>query len=953
MNFQRRIRLLSAGKSPSTEAMKRTYKRAVLNGGVTVDFSANVERIREVSRTLNYNILQDAIFVYTPSSYGESRNYTQNPYLSNLFKYSDDYTNSNWIGTSVTVTPNTISNPIEGTVNVCKLVEGTANSTHSLRQNTNISLETVTMSVYAKSAERTFLRLGRAGAANAIFDVTNGTLVSSSSILSYNIIPISSGWYKLSIALGNTVNAFVFDLCSNSTTVSYTGDGVSGMYLYRAVIELGNKVTSDQRTTDGIIDLQHTRATTSNVTQKDGSIGDGCYNLIPNSEDLNNATFTNSNITVTTNTIASPIGTLTADTITSTSATSSFASYIYTGTIIPTTQYMFGFYIKNNNSTISRVYEGNTTATLDSAINWSGSVISSITNTTGTLNYISVGDGWYLVYGIVTNVSGQQLRPRLYPHNGTSGESIYTWGWQLTLGSDLKPYLKTTNRLNVPSYDYSLSNLKASDLIQPQRTNILLNSATGTTQTRTVTAQVYTLSFYGTGSYTLSGVATGTLTGTGVSNLVTLTFTPTAGSLVLTVSGSITEVQLEAGPNATSRIRTTSASVTRNGDTSFVDLFNMNMLNKNNFTLYVEGFLKQNVATNIMVGLSDTTGTGARANDIGVFDGIKATYANASTISSDTFNLALGLYYRIAIQRNGTTVKFFRNGSQKWVTQTIPVFDYRYLFVNNGGSTFTVDKIALFNKSLTDMECVNLTNTGIPDLPPSVDLLTNLVAYYKFDSNTNESTGLSPNGVPSGIDYVVGKTGNAARFDSVTDYVDISDTDNLSFTNGTNDIPFSISMWIYPTALNNTTVLINKTGLSSNEWMVFTDTTGSISVQCFDKSNTSTRKAMHVNSAIVLNTWQLLTVTVGGSTSETDINVYINSVIQSKTSDSIGTYTSMINTTNNTRIGQLSWSDIYSAPNETKFTGYMEEVGVWKNRILTQAEITYLYNSGNGITYPF
>jgi hypothetical protein len=62
------------------------------------------------------------------------------------------------------------------------------------------------------------------------------------------------------------------------------------------------------------------------------------------------------------------------------------------------------------------------------------------------------------------------------------------------------------------------------------------------------------LSFFGTGSVTLSGVATGTLNGTGANNRVSLTFTPTAGSLTLTVSGSVTLAQLEQSAFATDYI---------------------------------------------------------------------------------------------------------------------------------------------------------------------------------------------------------------------------------------------------------------------------------------------------------------------------------------------------------------------------------------------------------------
>ena len=140
-----------------------------------------------------------------------------------------------------------------------------------------------------------------------------------------------------------------------------------------------------------------------------------------------------------------------------------------------------------------------------------------------------------------------------------------------------------------------------------------------------------------------------------------------------------------------------------------MDLWNNSVLNANNFTLFVEGYLFNAVATNLMVGLSDTSATGARANDIGFFEGIRATFTNASAVSSFSTNLANNSAYKFAIQRSGTTVKFYLNGFQIWTTQTVPVVDYRYLVVNNGGSTFAVDKIALFNRTLTDVECQTLT----------------------------------------------------------------------------------------------------------------------------------------------------------------------------------------------------------------------------------------------------
>ncbi len=93
------------------------------------------------------------------------------------------------------------------------------------------------------------------------------------------------------------------------------------------------------------------------------------------------------------------------------------------------------------------------------------------------------------------------------------------------------------------------------------RKNKLLATTTLATQSVTLTASPHTLSFKGTGTVTLTGASTaGPLVGTGVGNRVSLTFTPTAGSVTFTVSGSVTEAQLEDGSAASTYQRVTTAT---------------------------------------------------------------------------------------------------------------------------------------------------------------------------------------------------------------------------------------------------------------------------------------------------------------------------------------------------------------------------------------------------------
>ena len=269
---------------------------------------------------------------------------------------------------------------------------------------------------------------------------------------------------------------------------------------------------------------------------------------------------------------------------------------------------------------------------------------------------------------------------------------------------------------NIPRIDYTGGGCP-SILLEPQRTNLLLNSATVVTQTITTTSVANTLSFYGTGTITLSGTFAGTLVGTGASNRVSLTFTPTAGSLVLTVSGSCTNGQLEVGSYATSYIPTTTNTVTRNAD-AIIKTGISDLIGQTEGVLFVESAALADDLTNRAISLSD----GTTNNRILIWYDSSSNNIKVSLAILNVFIFHINYsisdetqFAKIAVRYSNTL------GYSLWVngvnrnsnaSPSIPSSIIRLGFDGGaGGSVFfaKVKQLQLYKTYLTDAEMASLT----------------------------------------------------------------------------------------------------------------------------------------------------------------------------------------------------------------------------------------------------
>jgi len=262
-------------------------------------------------------------------------------------------------------------------------------------------------------------------------------------------------------------------------------------------------------------------------------------------------------------------------------------------------------------------------------------------------------------------------------------------------------------------------------LVEPASTQLLGGGTdTPTTQTVTVTAEEHTLSFYGSGSVVLSGVESDTLTGTGTdAERVSLTFTPTAGSLTLTVSGSPKYWQLEKSPIATSYIPNTGAvgtSVTRVKDDIYLTSAS-SLIGQTEGTLFIEvDWQETSGADQFILVASDGTNNNkmqiyktaspselimyARANGVDL-----TVQGEASTAYTGIQKIAFA--YKtddFELYRNGSSISSDTSGSLASLA-TMTDVDFGQSVGANIQANMWIRAVALFTTRLSDAECEALT----------------------------------------------------------------------------------------------------------------------------------------------------------------------------------------------------------------------------------------------------
>jgi MSHA biogenesis protein MshQ len=260
------------------------------------------------------------------------------------------------------------------------------------------------------------------------------------------------------------------------------------------------------------------------------------------------------------------------------------------------------------------------------------------------------------------------------------------------------------------------------------------------------------------------------------------------------------------------------------------------------------------------------------------------------------------------------------------------------------------DEIGVWNRELTSIEVTELYNSGVGLPYPLKTLRDNLVEYWKLDETSGNAIGLinSTTLNNSNVTFVPGKINNGASFNGTSnDLTGYNSLLQMSYN-------LSFNLW-FKTSTSDGSLLIQKAS-SSGGWFAYgaeiksnklhfkvKDSTAFPSFTEFDVSGSYNDGNWHMVT-FTLDSSGFITVYVDGSVSAST-SLYGNSIYYQCT----GSYAPF--SIGNSTYYSGGACDTYNTI-EARLLGIVDEVGIW-NKVLNPTEVTQLYNSSAGLSYPF
>jgi hypothetical protein len=435
------------------------------------------------------SLFDDASLVYIPTGYKPTKNYSGKPSTGGAdmtFSRASGATRVNSRGLVEKVRTNLLlqSNSFDTTwttLNGASVTSGQTGydgssdawlldrSNFNAHVNQTISLSAVgTFSVYAKAGTLNWMRLRDNNGVGAYFDLSgSGAVGSTSGLIDSAIESIGGGWFRCSVVANWSSSSFkIYQADANGDTSGTSGN----IYIQDAQLETGDIATNYIETTSAAVSVgpvnDEPRLTYDPVNPTAPSLlmEPQRTNLVTFSEQMDNAAWTKTNVTITANDEVSPDGYTNADKITD-NATNTQHRVSQTISVTSGTSYTASIFVKNDDKG-------------DFAINFTASGFSStqivfnlingtVTSGTGTIQ--DYGNGWYRISATeAANVTGSGTIGFNLGNGGSyvgSSQSVFIYGAQLESSASYPTSYIPTNGTSVTRVADAASKTGISSLI--------------------------------------------------------------------------------------------------------------------------------------------------------------------------------------------------------------------------------------------------------------------------------------------------------------------------------------------------------------------------------------------------------------------------------------------------------------------------------------------------------
>lgn len=376
-----------------------------------------------------------------------------------------------------------------------------ATSTNNARVQQTVTTDlTHTFSVYAKKGTSDYMQLRLTGDATvlAYFNLANGTVGTTSGVVTTDITDIGNGWYRCSLVSdGAKTSARIYVTGNNTTTVT-SGDNV---YIQDSQLEIGLVATDSiesgaSKGKAGLLEDEprfdyHDPSSSSAKTCPNLQFDPLRTNLFKNSEYFDSGTYAKEgNLTITTNSINSPEGLKNASLFVSDNATSEQRLKASGLAVDNTSNYTFSVFAKKKDFDFLQLRFLGTNSAFTAGGAWfnisSGTVgtVQTDLNATLTASIENYGDGWYRCILTATSTAAANAAIRIQLASSDNAASVvgdgskgtYVYGAQFEKGNSATSYIPNQTTGTITRSADKTSTLTYSDSINSMTVFAEVNS---------------------------------------------------------------------------------------------------------------------------------------------------------------------------------------------------------------------------------------------------------------------------------------------------------------------------------------------------------------------------------------------------------------------------------------------------------------------------------------------